>query len=703
MEKKYYDANGVEFTPTEESFKLVQSNTRIHDKKFETKPTTFAKDAFKRFCKNKSSVVAAVIIALLMLCSIALPILIPHDISQPILEQSLLRPKLFETGTGFWDGTEEYHDIIYDRDAETPVGFEKNGVYKVLEFKDGTYINLPNAGAYGGYLKLVAETVNEKDNPYDYIKFFENYTKFDVTKDGGYQAVVSIADMNEILTEYAQAGSEMDFNNLATYRVSVLFDVKEENQKKTKLIPLTITTTDDAAAGLSDGWTKSTYEDITIDLSGYVDEFGEDGVLKNVGIRIEMLPTVSTEHFLMLDEIIITANDSVSEEEKDLLSVISFSNRINADKTHVYHSSVNDICLYNADSSGKFPIEYWRSSARRDLFHAKIDLISFIYDKYEAKLGNVNMIVGGTDIKTYEKNGWIKFDWNSEGWEIEYDENGNAINLDSCPIEILDLENSPIKSVTKVTVGEFLGSKSISVEGTVKKYQYMGYDEMPKYLLGTTEDGKDIIKLAFTSLRTSLLLAICVSAFCLMFGLCWGAISGYFGGNIDLIMERITDILSGVPYIVVMTLAILLFKNNIFTFGLALCFTSWIGPAARTRTQFYRFKGREYVLASRTLGASDARLIFRHILPNALGTIVTSSVLMIPGVIFSESTLAYLNLGLKGVESFGVLLSTNQRFISTYPALIVFPSIIISLLMISFNLFGNGLRDALNPSLKGSE
>jgi oligopeptide transport system permease protein len=231
----------------------------------------------------------------------------------------------------------------------------------------------------------------------------------------------------------------------------------------------------------------------------------------------------------------------------------------------------------------------------------------------------------------------------------------------------------------------------------------MGYDEMPKYLLGTTEDGKDIIKLAFTSLRTSLLLAIFVSAFCLMFGLCWGAISGYFGGNVDLIMERITDIIAGVPYIVVMTLAILLLGNNIVTFGMALCLTSWIGVAARTRTQFYRFKGREYVLASRTLGASDKRLIFRHILPNALGTIVTSSVLMIPSVIFSESTLAYLNLGLKGVDSFGVLLSTNQRFLSTYPALIVFPSIIISLLMISFNLFGNGLRDALNPSLKGSE
>lgn len=97
------------------------------------------------------------------------------------------------------------------------------------------------------------------------------------------------------------------------------------------------------------------------------------------------------------------------------------------------------------------------------------------------------------------------------------------------------------------------------------------------------------------------------------------------------------------------------------------------------------------------------RLIFKHILPNSLGTIITSAVLMIPSVIFSEATIAYLGLGLKGVKSFGVLLSENQVYYSTYPMLIIFPSIIISLLMISFNLFGNGLRDALNPSLKGSD
>ena len=209
--------------------------------------------------------------------------------------------------------------------------------------------------------------------------------------------------------------------------------------------------------------------------------------------------------------------------------------------------------------------------------------------------------------------------------------------------------------------------------------------------------------MALSSLKTSLLVAIISSAICLVIGLIWGSISGYFGGTVDLVMERITDVLGGVPWIVMMTLIILLLGNNIVTFGIALVMTGWIGTASRTRTQFYRFRDREYVLASRTLGANDVRLIFRHILPNGLGTIVTGSVLMIPGCIFSEASISYLGLGLKGVDSFGVLLSDNQIYLSSYPWLVIIPAIIISLLMISFNLFGNGLRDALNPTLKGGE
>ena len=110
--------------------------------------------------------------------------------------------------------------------------------------------------------------------------------------------------------------------------------------------------------------------------------------------------------------------------------------------------------------------------------------------------------------------------------------------------------------------------------------------------------------------------------------------------------------------------------------------------------------------AARTLGASDARIMFKHIFPNALGTLVTSCVLVIPGVIFSESSLSYLgiiNLGTSKITSVGTLLSSGQGYLTTFPHIILFPALFVSLLMISFNLFGNGLRDAFNPSLRGTE
>ena len=122
--------------------------------------------------------------------------------------------------------------------------------------------------------------------------------------------------------------------------------------------------------------------------------------------------------------------------------------------------------------------------------------------------------------------------------------------------------------------------------------------------------------------------------------------------------------------------------------------------------QFYRYKNQEYVLAARTLGASNKRLMFKHIFPNAIGTIITSSVLVIPSVIFSESSLTYLgivNLESSSTTSVGTMLANGRSSLQTYPHIILFPALFISLLMITFNLFGNGLRDAFNPSLRGSE
>ena len=226
---------------------------------------------------------------------------------------------------------------------------------------------------------------------------------------------------------------------------------------------------------------------------------------------------------------------------------------------------------------------------------------------------------------------------------------------------------------------------------------------MPSFLFGTDKTGRDMFTYVFDGLKNSLILGVITFVVCFVFGLLWGSISGYFGGTVDLVMERITDILHGIPWIVLMTIVILHAGQNFGTFAIALCLTGWIGTASTTRTQFYRFRGREYVLASRTLGASDGRLILKHILPNAMGTIITGAVLMIPSVIFSEATISYLGLGFKGMSSLGVILSNNQVELLTYPYLLLFPAAVIALVMISFNLFGNGLRDAINPSLKGED
>ena len=195
----------------------------------------------------------------------------------------------------------------------------------------------------------------------------------------------------------------------------------------------------------------------------------------------------------------------------------------------------------------------------------------------------------------------------------------------------------------------------------------------------------------------------------LAIGAFYGAAMGYYGGSVDIILDRIAEILSGVPFMVVTVLFNLHLASKVGTIPalfFAFILTGWIGMAYRVRMQFYRFKNQEYVLAARTLGAKDFRIMFKHIFPNSLGTIITGSVLVIPGVIFSETSLSYLgiiNLDSATMSSVGSMLSTGQSCMTTDPHVVFFPALFIALLMISFNLFGNGLRDAFNPSLRGVE
>ena len=239
-------------------------------------------------------------------------------------------------------------------------------------------------------------------------------------------------------------------------------------------------------------------------------------------------------------------------------------------------------------------------------------------------------------------------------------------------------------------------------------YQYVNGSE-PDYIFGTDSQGYDLMLRLAGGLRLSLLLAVSVSIINFIIGAVYGAIEGFYGGTVDLIMERITDILGNVPFIIVATLFQMHLSAQLGAIPcliFAYVLNGWIGIAYRVRTQFYRFKKQEFVLAAKTLGAKDRRLIWKHVFPNSLGTIVTSTALIIPGVIFNESMLSYLGivkLGSSSVTSLGTLLSDASAIWTNYPHLMILPAVFISLLEISFNLFGNGLRDAFNPSLRNVE
>ena len=230
----------------------------------------------------------------------------------------------------------------------------------------------------------------------------------------------------------------------------------------------------------------------------------------------------------------------------------------------------------------------------------------------------------------------------------------------------------------------------------------------PYFPFGATDVGRDILTCLASGARFSFIFAISIALVNVFIGAIWGAIAGYYGGIPDLVMERISDILGAVPMMIVITLLKYHMKetSQILVMFLAFIVTGWIGDAGAVRMQFYRFKNQEYVLASRTLGARDWRVMWKHIFPNSLGTLVTGWALIIPAMIFSETSLSYLgiiNLEAGNITSVGTLIAAGQPYLTTSPHIVAFPSVFLALLMLSFNLFGNGLRDAFNPTLRGSE
>lgn len=235
----------------------------------------------------------------------------------------------------------------------------------------------------------------------------------------------------------------------------------------------------------------------------------------------------------------------------------------------------------------------------------------------------------------------------------------------------------------------------------------MALNQQPEnayFWFGTTEDGFDLFTEIWRGARISLMMALLVVIINATIGLTIGSIVGYYGGVLDLLFDRLVEIISAIPFLSVLVLVTLRFGTDLWVILLAFTATGWIGSYGTGRMQFYRFKNREYVLAARTLGASDARIITKHILPNALGLIVTSYALAIPAFVFAEASYSFLGIiNYTDALSVGMLIEQGRAQMQAYPYLLLFPSLYIAILMIAFNLFGNGLRDAFNPSLRGVE
>ena len=263
-----------------------------------------------------------------------------------------------------------------------------------------------------------------------------------------------------------------------------------------------------------------------------------------------------------------------------------------------------------------------------------------------------------------------------------------------------DPEKMPQEAILEIfNEREVRGVTMVDVK--VDYYLYTGCGET--FWFGTDYLGRDLWTRLWRGTRISLFIAIISVLTNVVIGVVYGSTAGYYGGKVDMVMMRICEIIQSFPRVVIATLFIMVFGTGLFSIIMSLLISVWISTARMIRSQFYRFKDREYVLAARTMGISDRSIIFRYILPNSLGPIITSTMIAVPSAIFTESFLAYIGLGLQAPEpSIGVLLSEGQKVLLNYPFQSLFPGIVISVLMICFNLFGNGLRDAMDPTLRGT-
>ena len=234
----------------------------------------------------------------------------------------------------------------------------------------------------------------------------------------------------------------------------------------------------------------------------------------------------------------------------------------------------------------------------------------------------------------------------------------------------------------------------------------------PNHLLGTDQIGRDLLSRLLDGARISMTVAIVVQLVVLLIGVPIGALAGWFGGRLDNFLMRFTDVMYAFPDLLFIILLSVAFRETFFgraLDGLLLVFvaiglTSWVTVARLVRGQILSLKEMEFVEAARAIGVSDGRIVTRHLLPNGVGPIIVAVTLGIPAAILAEATLAYIGIGVQAPRaSWGSLIADGQKVVRGDPHLVLFPAICIAVALVSFTFLGDGLRDALDPKLKGKQ
>ncbi|HBC98302.1 MAG TPA: diguanylate cyclase [Lachnoclostridium sp.] len=237
-------------------------------------------------------------------------------------------------------------------------------------------------------------------------------------------------------------------------------------------------------------------------------------------------------------------------------------------------------------------------------------------------------------------------------------------------------------------------------------YKETNYDiiyQIPsmEHLFGTDQFGRDLWVRTWMGTRISLLIALVAALLDLTLGVTYGAVSALAGGKVDAVMQRIIEVLVGIPHLIIVILLMMVMPAGIWTIVVALSITGWVNMARLVRGSILKLKNQEFVLAARVLGTSTAGIIWKHLIPNTVGVIVINAMFTIPSAIFTEAFLSFIGIGMQEPKaSLGVLINNGYQVLRNFPHVLIFPAIVIVLIMVCFSILGDGLRDALDPRMR---